>query len=69
MKKNILSLLQGKKTIGLYVGHNTIDVAVVKGTLSGPKLIKFGQTSILPEEGSSENIATEKSENAFGVAS
>ena len=43
--------------------------AVVKGTLSGPKLIKFGQTSILPEEGSSENIATEKSENAFGVAS
>ena len=67
MKKNILSLLQGKKTIGLYIGHNTIDVAVVKGTLSGPKLIKFGQTSILPEEGGAENIVAEKSENAFGA--
>lgn len=69
MKKNILSLLQGKKTIGLYIGHNTIDVAVVKGTLSGPKLVKFRQTSILPKEGDAEDIVAEKSENAFGAGS
>lgn len=67
MKKNILSLFRGKKTVGLYIGHNTIDVAVVKATLNGPKLINFGQASILPKDEDREDIATEKTERAFRV--
>ncbi|NQV03866.1 MAG: pilus assembly protein PilM [Candidatus Omnitrophica bacterium] len=45
---NILSI--SKKITGLYIGHETVDLVVLKGTLSGPKLVKFGQTYIYPKE-------------------
>ena len=45
---NIFSI--SKKVTGLYIGHETVDLVVLKGTFSGPKLVKFGQTYIYPKE-------------------
>ncbi|MBU1852480.1 MAG: pilus assembly protein PilM [Candidatus Omnitrophica bacterium] len=60
MKKiNILSLFGGKKVVGLYVSRETVDLVVLKGTLKGPKLIKFGQTYIYPNRDSKEEIILE----------
>lgn len=59
MAKNILSLFSGKKVVGLYIAHNTVDLVVLKGTLKGPKLIKFGQTYIYPKEKDGEEIILE----------
>ncbi|MBU1006288.1 MAG: pilus assembly protein PilM [Candidatus Omnitrophica bacterium] len=51
---NILSLR--KKTTGLHIGHDTVDLVVLRGTLRGPKLVKFGQTYIYPKEKHDEII-------------
>jgi len=64
MKKNILSLLSGKKVTGLYVGQNTVDLVVLKGTLKGPKLVKFGQTYILPKDRDRGEIIPAPSDDA-----
>ncbi|MBU1912086.1 MAG: pilus assembly protein PilM [Candidatus Omnitrophica bacterium] len=50
MNKNILSILNPKKVVGLYIGHDTVDLVVLKSGLSGPKLIKFGQAAIYPNK-------------------
>jgi Tfp pilus assembly PilM family ATPase/Tfp pilus assembly protein PilN len=50
MFKNILSIIKRNKVIGLYIGPDTVDVVVLKATLTGPKLVKFGQTYIYPKE-------------------
>ncbi len=47
--KKILSILNRKKTVGLYISQHTVDIVVLKGALKGPRLIKFGQTSIYPD--------------------
>lgn len=50
MDKNILSIFNAKKVVGLYVSQDTVDLAVLKSGLSGPRLIKFGQVDIYPKE-------------------
>ena len=50
MKKNILSLIMGKKAIGLYIGKDTVDLVVLSGTIRGPRLVNFGQTYIYPKD-------------------
>jgi len=63
MYKNILSIK--KKIIGLYIGRDTIDLVVLKGTLKGPRLVKFGQTYIYPKE-AKEEITPEAGANSLG---
>jgi len=50
MDKNILSILTAKKVIGLYVSQDTVDLILLKSSLGGPKLVKFGQVPIYPKE-------------------
>nr|MBU1328154.1 pilus assembly protein PilM [Candidatus Omnitrophota bacterium] len=50
MNRNILSILNPKKVIGLYVSQDTVDLVVLKSGLGGPKLIKFGQVYIYPKK-------------------
>ena len=50
MNKNILAILNPKKVTGLYIGHDTVDLVVLKSGLGGPKLIKFGQAAIYPNK-------------------
>jgi Tfp pilus assembly PilM family ATPase len=50
MDKNILSIINPKKVVGLYVSQDTVDLVVLKSGLGGPKLIKFGQVYIYPKE-------------------
>ena len=50
MDKNILSIFNAKKVIGLYVSQDTVDLVLLKSSLGGPKLIKFGQVYIHPKE-------------------
>jgi len=50
MDKNILSVFNPKKVVGLYVGQDTVDLVVLKSGIGGPKLIKFGQTPIYPKK-------------------
>ncbi|MDO8602948.1 MAG: pilus assembly protein PilM [Candidatus Omnitrophota bacterium] len=48
MNKNILSIINPKKVVGLYISHDTVDLVVLKSSIGGPKLIKFGQAAIYP---------------------
>lgn len=48
MGKNMFSI--GKQVVGLHVGNDTVDLVVLKGTLQGPRLVKFGQTYIYPKK-------------------
>jgi len=50
MDKNILSIFNPKKVVGLYVGQDTVDLVVLKSGIGGPKLIKFGQAYIYPKK-------------------
>jgi len=50
MNKNILSLFNPKKVVGLYVGQDTVDLVVLSSGITGPRLIKFGQTHIYPKD-------------------
>ncbi|MCX5693203.1 MAG: pilus assembly protein PilM [Candidatus Omnitrophica bacterium] len=50
MDKNILSIFNARKVVGLYVSQDTVDLVVLKSGLGGPKLIKFGQAYIYPKE-------------------
>ncbi|MFH1853980.1 MAG: pilus assembly protein PilM [Candidatus Omnitrophota bacterium] len=50
MQINILSFINRKTVTGLYIGRDTVDLVVLKGTLKGPKLVKFDQTYIYPKE-------------------
>jgi len=50
MDKNMLSVFNPKKVIGLYVGQDTVDLVVLKSGIGGPKLVKFGQTFIYPKK-------------------
>jgi len=65
MKKNILSIFSGKKTVGLYVGQETVDLVVCKGTLQGPRLVKFGQTYIYPKDTNKEEIIPDATGDAL----
>lgn len=70
---NIFSIFGAKKVVGLYVSQETVDLVVMKGTLSGPKLVKFGQTyiypknaghdHILPEQTAAQNLNTDNTDN------
>lgn len=62
ISKNILSMLSGKKVMGLYVGSHTVDLVILKGTLKGPKLVKFVQTPIYPKQNENEEVAPESSD-------
>jgi len=42
-------MLNTKTFTGLYIGDDSVECAVLKGTLKGPKLIKFGRVAIYPE--------------------
>jgi len=44
-------MISAKTVTGLYIGDNSVECAVLKGTLKAPKLIKFGRTHIYPEGG------------------
>src|SRR3989338_1505936 len=60
MDKSILSFLNPKKVVGLYVSHDTVDLVVLKSGLGGPKLVKFGQAYIYPKEaGNSAEVIPE----------
>ena len=61
MNKNFLSI--NKKVTGLYIGHDTVDLVVLKGTLTGPKLMKFGQIHIYPKNKKEEDIISDSSDN------
>jgi len=50
MDKNILSILNLKKVVGLYISQDTVDLVVLKSGFGGPKLVKFGQAYIYPKE-------------------
>jgi len=50
LNKNMLSIFNPKKVIGLYVSQDTVDLVVLKSGLGGPKLIKFGQAYIYPKK-------------------
>ncbi|MBU1888279.1 MAG: pilus assembly protein PilM [Candidatus Omnitrophica bacterium] len=50
MQTNILSIINRKTVTGLYIGPDTVDVVVLKGSLKGPKLVTFGQTYIYPKD-------------------
>lgn len=50
MDKNILSIFNPKKVVGLYVNHDTVDLVVLKSGLTGFKLVKFGQVYIYPKK-------------------
>ena len=50
MSKDILSIINRRKAIGLYIGRETVDIVVLKPTITGPKLVKFGQVYIHPKE-------------------
>ncbi|MFA5388254.1 MAG: pilus assembly protein PilM [Candidatus Omnitrophota bacterium] len=50
MDKNILSIFNAKKVVGLYVSQDTVDLVVLKSSIAGPKLVKFGQTPIYPSK-------------------
>ncbi|MFA4991823.1 MAG: pilus assembly protein PilM [Candidatus Omnitrophota bacterium] len=56
---NILSILSTRKVVGLYVGQDTVDLAVLKSSFAGPKLIKFGQTHIYPKETEKPGLDTQ----------
>jgi len=58
LNKNILSMFNAKKVVGLYVSQDTVDLVVLKSGLGGPKLIKFGQVYIYPKnaQASGESI-------------
>lgn len=66
MGKNILSI--GKQVVGLYIGNDTVDIVVLKGTLKGPRLVKFGQTYIYPKE-EAQQIVPESADGAPAEAS
>lgn len=53
MQTNILSIINRKIVTGLYISRDTVDLVVLKGTLKGPRLVKFGQTYIYPKDDSS----------------
>jgi len=55
MQTNILSIINRKIVTGLYIGRDTVDLVVLKGTIKGPKLVKFGQTRIYPKDDHSED--------------
>lgn len=59
MGKNILSIFSGKKVVGLYIGSSTVDLVVLKGTLKGPKLVKFAQVPIYPKQKEKEEVIPE----------
>ncbi|MDP6685729.1 MAG: pilus assembly protein PilM, partial [Candidatus Omnitrophota bacterium] len=65
--KNILSRFKQEKVVGLYIGQDTVDLVVMKGTLQGPRLVKFGQAYIYPKNGKIEEIVVEKEENSQEV--
>jgi len=48
--KDILSFIRSKKSVGLYIGKETIDLVVLKSSFTGPKLVKFGQAYINPKD-------------------
>ena len=50
LDKNIFSIFNPKKVVGLYVSQDTVDLVVLKSGLGGPKLVKFGQVYIYPRE-------------------
>lgn len=43
-------MINRKTVTGLYIGPDTVDVVVLKGSLKGPKLVTFGQTYIYPKD-------------------
>lgn len=57
---NILSMFDRKVVTGLYIGRETVDLVVLKRTLKGPKLVKFGQTYIYPKDNIKEEIIVTK---------
>ena len=57
MINNILSIFNPKKVVGLYISQETVDLVVLKSSLKGPQLVKFGQTYIYPKEERQEIIA------------
>lgn len=65
MDKNIISLFNPKKVVGLYVSQDTVDLVVLKSGLGGPKLVKFGQTYIYPKESQGEGIVSEAQEKKY----
>lgn len=50
MKKDIFSIFDTKKVIGLYVGQETVDLVVLKKTIKGPRLVNFAQVPIYPNK-------------------
>lgn len=50
MNKNILSILNPRKVVGLYVSEDTVDLVVLRSSIRGPKLVKFGQVYIYPKK-------------------
>lgn len=56
MRPNILSIIKRETVTGLYISRDTVDLVVLKGTLKGPKLVKFGQTYIYPKNHVKEEI-------------
>ena len=64
MGKSILSIFSGKKVVGLYIGSSTVDLVVLKGTLKGPKLIKFAQVPIYPKQKEKEEVVPESTGDA-----
>ena len=62
MNKNLLAIT--KQVVGLYVSNDTVDLVVLKGTLKGPKLVKFGQTSIYPKKQEAQAAVVESHDDA-----
>ena len=56
MGNNILSFINAKKVVGLYVSQDTVDLVMLKSGLGGPKLVKFGQTYIYPKDKQREEV-------------
>jgi Tfp pilus assembly PilM family ATPase len=69
MDKNILSMFNAKKVVGLYVSQDTVDLVVLKSGFGGPKLIKFGQVYIYPKNAqASGEIIPETQAGSVSVA-
>lgn len=39
-------MVKGVATVGVYIGQNKLSVAQIKGTMRGPKVVRFGQANI-----------------------
>ena len=66
MNKNLLAFT--KQVVGLYVSNDTVDLVVLKGTLKGPRLVKFGQTSIYPKKQETQAAVVEPQDGAVLLA-